>query len=52
MEVGLKDFKESLSLVVFNTFGADLHPGPALAALRQIFAISRNLGNRHLFMVR
>lgn len=48
MEVDLKNFKENFSLAVFRIFGTDLDPGPTLAALRQIFAVSRNLRNRHL----
>jgi hypothetical protein len=48
MEVDLKNLKEKFSLTGIRIFGADLHPGPTHAALRQIFAISRNLRHRHL----
>ena len=47
MEVELKHFKENFSLAVFRIFRTDFYPGPAQAALRQIFAPSRNLCHRH-----
>ena len=43
MEVELKHFKENFSLAVLRIFGTDFYPGPTHAALRQIFAIRRNL---------
>jgi hypothetical protein len=52
MEVDFDNFKENFSRAAFRVFGNDLYPSPALAALRQIFAVRRNLGNRHLFIVR
>jgi hypothetical protein len=48
MEVDLKNFKENFGLAVLRIFWTDLYPGPALAALGQIFAICRNLRYRHL----
>jgi hypothetical protein len=47
MEVELKHFKEHFSLAGIMMFGTDFYPGPALAALGQIFAISRNLRHSH-----
>jgi hypothetical protein len=47
MEVELKHLKENFSLAVFRIFGTDFYPGPTYAALRQIFAPSRNLCHRH-----
>ena len=48
MEVELKHFKENFSLAVFRIFGTDFDPGPAYAALRQIFSLSCNLRHRHI----
>jgi hypothetical protein len=48
MEVELKNFKENFGFAVLRIFGTDFSPGPAYPALRQIFAIRRNL-RRHLF---
>ena len=48
MEVELKNLKENFGLAVLRIFGTDFYPGPAYAALRQIFAIRRNLRRRHL----
>ena len=48
MEIELKHLKENFSLAVLRIFGTDFYPGPTPAALRQIFAICRNLGHRHL----
>jgi len=45
MEAGLKNFKENFSRAIFRK---DLHPGPALAALGQIFAVSGDFSNGHL----
>ena len=48
MEIELKHLKENFSLGVLRIFGTDFYPGPALAALGQIFAICGNLGLYHL----
>jgi hypothetical protein len=51
MEVELKHLKKNFGLAVLRIFGTDFYPGPAYTALRQIFAIRRNLRRRHLFSV-
>lgn len=48
MEIELKHLEENFSFAVLRIFGINFYPGPALAALRQIFAIRRNLGHYHL----
>ena len=47
MEVDFDNFKENFSRAAFRVFGNDLYPSPALAALRQIFAVRGNLDSSH-----
>ena len=46
MEAGLKNLKENISSAAF---WMEIYPCPALPTLCQIFTISGDLGNRHLF---
>jgi hypothetical protein len=49
-EISQENFKEHLSLRG-AVFRKDFHPGPAFLALRQVGALSCNLGIRHLFVL-